>query len=54
MAMIALIRPVLFAFMQSDAVKHLILDLCRAMVEKTDNKVDDQLCDMLARALFND
>jgi hypothetical protein len=54
MAMIALIRPVLFAFLQSDAVKRLILDLCRAMVEKTDNKVDDQLCDMLGRALFND
>ena len=40
--------------MQSDAVKKLIVDLCRAWVSKTDNKIDDQLCDMLARALFND
>jgi len=51
--MITLVRPILFAFLQSNAVKKLVLDLCRAMVEKTDNKIDDQLCDMLERALFD-
>ena len=39
--------------MQSDPVKKLIIDLCRAWVSKTDNKIDDQLCDMLERALFD-
>ena len=52
--MVALVRPILFAFMQSNAVKKLIVDLCRAWVAKTDNKIDDQLCDMLERALFGE
>ena len=51
--MVALIRPILFAFLQSNAVKQLTIDLCRALAQKTDNRIDDQLCDMLERALFN-
>jgi len=53
MAMLVLVRPILFAFMQSEGVKKLIVDLCRAWVSKTDNKIDDHLCDMLERALFD-
>jgi len=51
--MITLIRPILFAFLQSQAVKKLILDLVKALVEKTDNEIDDQLYLMLERAMMN-
>ena len=51
--MITLIRPILFAFLQSQAVKNLILDLVKALVEKTDNEIDDQLYLMLERAMMN-
>ena len=51
--MIALVRPILFAFLQSQAVKKLILDLVKALVEKTDNEIDDQLYLMLERAMMN-
>jgi len=51
--MITLVRPILFAFLQSQAVKKLILDLVKALVEKTDNEIDDQLYLMLERARLN-
>jgi hypothetical protein len=51
--MITLVRPILFAFLQSQAVKKLILDLVKALVEKTDNEIDDQLYLMLERAMLN-
>jgi hypothetical protein len=51
--MITLVRPILFAFLQSQAVKKLILDLVKALVEKTDNEIDDQLYLMLERAMMN-
>jgi len=51
--MITLIRPILFAFLQSQAVRKLILDLVKALVEKTDNEIDDQLYLMLERAMMN-
>jgi hypothetical protein len=39
--MITLIRPVLFAFVQSEAVKKLVIDLLVKIAESTDNTVDD-------------
>ena len=51
--MILLIKPILFAFLQSTAVKKLILDLCKALAEKSDNEIDDQLCIVVERAMFN-
>jgi len=51
--MITLVRPILFAFLQSQAVKKLILDLVKALVQKTDNEIDDQLYLMLERAMMN-
>ena len=50
--MILLVRPVLFAFLQSSAVKKLVLDLCKKLAESTDNQIDDQLCNALERAMF--
>tara|TARA_B100000676_G_C17882581_1_gene734748 strand:- start:574 stop:735 length:162 start_codon:yes stop_codon:yes gene_type:complete len=50
--MLTLLRPIIFTFLRSKAVRQLALDLVRACVEKTDNDVDDKLCDMLEQALF--
>ena len=50
--MIALLKPVLLTFLKSKAIRQLALDLVRACVTKTDNDVDDKLCDMLEKALF--
>jgi len=50
--MLAIIKPILFTFLRSKAIRQLALDLVRACVEKTDNDVDDRLCDMLEKALF--
>ena len=50
--MIALIRPILFQFIQSEKVKRLVIDLLRKLAEQTDNTVDDQAVDFIERGLF--
>ena len=50
--MLKVLEPILFAFLRGSAIKKLALDIVRAMVKKTDNTVDDRLCDMLEKALF--
>ena len=50
--MLKIIEPIIFAFLRGKALKKLALDIIRAMVKKTDNTVDDRLCDALERALF--
>ena len=52
--MIALIRPILFSFLQSTQVKQMIVDLLRALAEKSDNTVDDQAVDFIERGLFGE
>lgn len=54
MIMIALIRPVLFSFLNSDKVKRLIVDLLRKLAEQSDNTVDDQAVKFIERGLFGD
>jgi hypothetical protein len=39
--MITLVKPILFAFINSQAVKKLIIDLLTKLVEQTDNDLDD-------------
>jgi hypothetical protein len=39
--MISLIRPILFAFVNSKAVKKLIVDLLEVLAKKSDNSLDD-------------
>lgn len=50
--MMFLIRPILFKFMQSTAVKTLIVDLMKAYVKTTENTVDDSVADFVERNLF--
>ena len=50
--MIALIRPVLMSFLNSDKVKRLIVDMLRKLAEQSDNTVDDAAVDFIERGLF--
>ena len=49
--MITLIKPILFAFLQSVAVKKLIIDLLSALAKETDNDLDDTAVNALKVAL---
>jgi hypothetical protein len=40
--MITIIRPILFSFLQSRAVKKLVVELLEALAKRTDNQLDDQ------------
>ena len=40
--MTLLIKPILLAFIKSDSVKQLLVDVLEAYVKRTDNKLDDQ------------
>ena len=51
--MIVLIKPILFAFIKSTAVKQLIVDLLEAYVARTDNKLDDQALAIVKTKLFS-
>lgn len=50
--MLLLIRPILFAFLKSDSVKKLIVDLLMAAAKTTDNDVDDKLVATVSTALL--
>jgi hypothetical protein len=49
--MITLVKPILFAFINSSAVKKLIVDLLAKLAESTDNDVDDTAVNALRIAL---
>lgn len=50
--MVLIIKPILLAFLKSNSVKRLVLDLLRAYAKTTDNTVDDQICDYVSKNLF--
>ena len=50
--MIALLKPIIFAFLTSDAVKKLVVELLEAYSKRSDNKVDDYAVDLIKRELF--
>ena len=49
--MIALIRPIIFAFLSSDAVKKLVVDLLTAYAKSTETSVDDVVVEMVKKGL---
>ena len=51
--MILIIKPILFAFLESDSVKKLVVDLLEAYVKRTDNKLDDQALEIVKSKLLN-
>mgnify|MGYP001199355627 FL=1 len=50
--MIALIRPLLFKFVNTPQVKQLIVDLLTKLADSTDNKVDDKAVIFIKNGLF--
>ena len=50
--MIVIIKPVLFAFIKSTAVKQLIVDLLEGLVSSTENTLDDKAVAVIKQALF--
>ena len=52
--MITLIKPLLIAFVQTSAVKNLIVDLLAVAAARTDNKVDDQAVKLIKEKLLNE
>ncbi len=51
--MTLLIKPILLAFIKSDAVKQLVVDLLTAYVKRTDNKLDDKALEIVKEKLFS-
>jgi len=49
--MIALIKPILFKFLGSKAVKELVVNLLEAYSKTTDNTVDDKLVELVKKNL---
>ena len=50
--MIVLIKPILFAFIKSTAVKQLIVDLLEGLVSSTENTLDDTAVEIIKKHLF--
>ena len=50
--MIAVIKPIIFAFLQSDSVKNLVVELLEAYVKTTDNTIDDAAVKLVKDNLF--
>ena len=51
--MLLIIKPILFAFIKSDSVKKLVIDLLEAYVKRTDNKLDDKALEIVKDKLFS-
>ena len=50
--MITFIRPILFSFIKSKAVKKLVIDLLEALAKRTDNQLDDQAVEIVRTKLL--
>ena len=50
--MITLVKPILFAFIKTKAVKELIVKLLEAYAKSTDNTVDDKLVELVKKNLL--
>jgi len=50
--MVLLVKPILFAFLKSDSVKQLIVDLLKKLATTTDNTIDDAAVAMVEKNLF--
>ena len=52
--MITLVKPILFAFIKTEAVKELIVKLLEAYAKSTDNTVDDKLVELVKKNLITE
>jgi len=51
--MTALLKPIIFAFLTSDAVKNLVVELLEAYAKRSDNKIDDYAVNLIRQELFD-
>ena len=49
--MIKILRPILFAFLMSDSVKQLVIDLLTAYAKETETTIDDIAVEMVKKGL---
>jgi hypothetical protein len=52
--MVLLLKPILFSFIKSKAVKQLLMDCLIKISEQTDNQLDDVACKYVQDLLFPD
>ena len=52
--MITIIKPIIFAFLKTDAVKELVVKLLEAYAKNTDNTVDDKLVELVKKNLLSE
>ena len=50
--MVKILKPILMVFIQSKAMKRLVLDLLKALVKQTDNTLDDQAVSFIEARMF--
>ena len=50
--MVKIFKPILMVFIQSKAMKRLVLDLLKALVKQTDNTIDDQAVAFIEARMF--
>ena len=50
--MVAIIKPILFAFLKSDSVKKLVIDLLTAYAKSTENSLDDAAVELVKKNLL--
>ena len=50
--MVKILKPILMVFIQSKAMKRLVLDLLKALVNQTDNTLDDQAVSFIEARMF--
>lgn len=51
-AVLAVVKPFLFSFLTSKAVKDLVVQLLERYVNTTDNRVDDALVEIVKERLY--
>ena len=49
--MIRILRPILFAFLMSDSVKQLVIDLLSAYAKETETTIDDMAVELVKKGL---
>lgn len=52
--MIRILKPIILAFVRTNAVKKLVVDILEALAKRTDNTIDDQVCDFVRSRLWPD
>ena len=50
--MFLILQPILLKFLGSESLKRLVVDLLRAWAKRTDNNIDNEVCDIVERYLL--